>query len=61
MYNDLSKCICLFYNFLIFYIFYNVCLNVVINVKYTKKINNFKKYLKNCIYESKLIINDYKI
>ena len=61
MYNDLLKCICFFHNFLIFNIFHDMCFNVVIDVKHIKKINNFKKHLKNCIYKNELTVNDYKV
>ena len=61
IYNDLLKSICFIYNLFMFYILCNMCLNVVINVKYIKKINDFKKYTKNHIYKNKLTINNYKI
>ena len=61
VYSSLSECIHLINNFMIFYVFNDVCLHIVINVKHIEKTNNFKKHLKNCIHKCKLTINDYKI
>ena len=61
MYSSLLKYIYFINNLLIFYIFYDLCLNIIINVKHIKKTNNFKNHLKNFIHKSKLMINDYKI
>ena len=61
LYSSLLKCICFINNLLILYIFYNLYFNIMINVKYIEKINNFRKYLKNCVYKSKLTVNNYEI
>ena len=61
MYNSLLKCICLINNLLILYMFHDLCLDIVINMKHIKKTNDFKKHLKNFIHESKFTISDYKI
>ena len=41
--------------------FNDVCFHIVINMKHVKKINDFKKDLKNYIHENEFMINDYKI
>ena len=61
VYNDLSENVHLIHNFFMFYIFYNMCLDIIIDVKHIKKMNNFKKYIKNHVYKSELTISNYEI
>ena len=41
--------------------FNDVYFHIIINIKHAEKINDFKKDLKNYVYKSKFIINDYEI
>ena len=61
IYSILLKCIHFISNFIIFYIFNDVCFYIVINVKHIKKTNDFKKHLKNYVYKCKFMINNYKL
>ena len=61
IYNDLLKSIHFIHNLFILYILCDMCFNIVINIKHTKKVNNLRKYIKNCIHKSKLVINNYEI
>ena len=41
--------------------FDDVCFHIVIDMKHAKKINDFKKNLKNCVHKSEFMINDYEV
>ena len=61
IYSGLLESVHFIYNFLMLYIFYNIYLNVVIDVKHIKEMNNLKKYTENYVHKSKLAVNNYEI